>query len=72
MRINAWLKKLRDEVSSNVTWQRNRNCYARLLLEQVSNNMAEELQQRWLHIQAAVHGCSTPKAQQGSSSMPVA
>lgn len=35
VRITAWLKKLRDEVSSNVTWQKNRNAYARLLLEQV-------------------------------------
>lgn len=35
VRINAWLKKLKDEISSNATWQRNRNCYARLLLEQV-------------------------------------
>lgn len=73
VRIIAWIKKLRDEVSTaaphvttcakkpagtlpiralcsvcatallqvsgNVTWQRNRNAYARLLLEQVSSSL---------------------------------
>ncbi|KIY96007.1 hypothetical protein MNEG_11955 [Monoraphidium neglectum] len=40
VRVQAWLKKLRQE-TSNHTWKRSRNQYARLLLEQLRAGVLE-------------------------------